>query len=89
MIIAVVIVPIAAMLLWLFSIRPYALRNGQGYTPGGNVGVTFWVDWQQAQEIAKTKGDMGMVLICRMVFWMHVVFIAALVYSIFLANPNS
>jgi hypothetical protein len=88
MIIAVLIVPIVATLLCLLSIRPYSIRNGKGYTPGGNVGVTFWVDWQQAQEIAKEKGDRGMILICRIVFWLHVVFIAAFAYSIFSSNPN-
>jgi hypothetical protein len=88
MIIAVVIVPIVTTLLWLLCIRPYSLRNGKGYTPGGNVGVTFWVDWQQAQEIAKAKGDRGMILICRIVFWLHVVFIAVFAYSIFNSNPN-
>jgi len=50
--------------------------------------VTFWVDWQQAQEIAKAKGDRGMILICRIVFWLHFVFIAVFAYSIFNSNPN-
>ena len=89
MIIPVLIAPIVATLLWLLCIRPYALRNGQGYTPGGNVGVTFWVDWQQAQEIANAKGDKGMILICRIVFWLHVVFIAVFAYSIISSNPNN
>lgn len=88
MIIAFVIVPIVTTLLWLLCIRPYSLRNGKGYTPGGNVGVTFWVDWQQAQEIAKAKGDRGMILICRIVFWLHAVFIAVFGYSIFSSKLN-
>ena len=88
MIIAIVIVPVIVALIWLLSIRPYSLRNGKGYTPGGNVGVTFWVDWQQAQEIAKARGDKGMILICRIVFWLHLVFIAVVAFSIFSSNPN-
>ena len=59
-------------LLWLCAIRPYCIRNRKGYTPGANIGVTLWIDWQQAREIAKTKGDKGMLMVCRIVFWLHV-----------------
>lgn len=83
MIIVAVLVSIAVTLLWLLCIRPYAIRNGKGYTPGGNVGVTMWVDWQQAQEIARARGDRGMILICRMVFWLHVAIIAVFAVGIF------
>ena len=77
------IIPFAALLLWLFSIRPYCRRNGKGYTTGANVGVTFWVDWQEAKEMAKTRGDLGMIAICRIVLWLHVLAFAIIVYALF------
>jgi hypothetical protein len=64
MIFAIVIIPIAVTALWLAAIRPYCQRNRKGHTPGANVGVTFWVDWQDAGEIARDKGDGGMILVC-------------------------
>lgn len=87
MFIAIVIVPLVAVLFWLFAIRPYCRRNGKGYSPGANVGVTFWVDWQEAKEIAKARGDAGMTLICRIVFWLHVLAFAILACAFF--NPQS
>jgi hypothetical protein len=45
MVVAIFIIPFAATLLWLLSIRPYCRRNGKGYTSGANIGVTFWIDW--------------------------------------------
>jgi hypothetical protein len=47
MFVAIVIVPLVAIVHWLFSIRPYCRRNGKGFTPGANIGVTYWADWQQ------------------------------------------
>jgi hypothetical protein len=64
-------IPLAIPLLWLLCIRPYCIRHGKGYTPGANAGVTFWVDWQDARELAREKGDKGMTLICRTVFWLQ------------------
>jgi hypothetical protein len=52
-------------LMWLLIIRPYCVKNRAGYTPGNNIGATMWVDWQQAGEIAKAKGDTRMILVCR------------------------
>lgn len=83
MVAAIFIIPFVAALLWLLAIRPYCRRNGKGYTPGANVGVTFWVDWQQASEIARAKGDEGMIMICRVVLWLHIVTFAILAYAIF------
>ena len=83
MFLAIVIIPFAAILLWLFSIRPYCLRNGKGYTPGANVGATFWIDWQEAGEISKTKNDEGMIIICRVVLWMHVVDVLIIAFALF------
>jgi hypothetical protein len=77
----VLLIPIAAILLWLLAIRPYCRRNGKGYTPGANVGVTFWVDWQEAREISQAKGDAGMIMICWAVFWLHVIAFGILVYA--------
>ena len=73
MITGIACIPLAIPLLWLCAIRPYCIRNGSGYTPGANIGVTLWIDWQQANEIAKSKGDRGMILVCKIVFWLHVV----------------
>ena len=82
MIFAIVFMPVIAALLWLLSIRPYCRRNGKGYTPGANAGVTFWVDWQEAKEISKTRGDEGMMMICRIVFWLHIMVFAILAFAI-------
>lgn len=68
-------IPLLLAVLWLGHIRPYCIRHGKGYTPGGNAGVTFWVDWQEAREIAREKGDGPMVMVCRAVFWLQVVFV--------------
>ncbi len=80
---AIFIIPFVAASLWLLSIRPYCRRNGKGYTPGANVGVTFWVDWQEAGEISRAKGDNGMIMICRVVFWLHIVAFALFADAIF------
>ena len=64
--------------LWLARIRPYGLRHGGGYTPGANFLVSSWVDWQQASEIAKARGDQGMILTCRLFLAIHL--IGALIY---------
>lgn len=87
MFIAVVIVPLVAILLWLFAIRPYCRRNGKGFTPGANMGVTYWVDWQEATEISKAKGDRGMIMICRFVFWLHILGLGILIYAVFHSLP--
>ncbi len=56
---------IAIAVLWLFSVRPYLRKNGKGYTTGANFGVAFWVDWQEAGELAKKKNHTGMIAVCR------------------------
>jgi hypothetical protein len=85
---ATFIISLATALLWLLSIRPYCRRNGKGYTPGANIGVTFWIDWQEAKEISKTKGDEGMIMICRFVLLLHVVAFTILAYAIFSPYPK-
>jgi len=87
MVAAIFIISFVATLLWLFSIRPYCRRNGRGFTPGANIGVTFWVDWQEAKEISKSKGDDGMIMVCRLVLWLHIVAFAILAYAIFGGPP--
>ena len=79
----IVVLPVLAILLWLLKIRPYCQRNGKGYTPGANAGVTFWVDWQEAYEISKAKGDEGMIMICRVVFWLQIIVFAVLAILMF------
>ena len=82
MVVAIFIAPFVAALFWLLSIRPYCRRNGKGFTPGANIGVTFWVDWQEATEISKAKGDRGMIMVCRFVFWLHIIAFLTLAYAI-------
>lgn len=71
-----VILPFLLIALWLASIRPYCLRHRQGYTTGANWGVTSWVDWQQATEIAKKAGDRWMIAICRTFLLLQIAFVA-------------
>ena len=52
-------------LLWLFGIRRYCVRYGKGYTPGANWGVTAWIDWQEATEMAQSRGDEWMRRFCK------------------------
>lgn len=74
MAILIISIPPVLLVLWLGFIRPYCIRHGKGYTPGGNPGVTFWVNWQEAGEIARENGDGKMVMLCRVVFWLQVIF---------------
>ena len=81
---AIFIIPFVASLLWLLLIRPYCRRNGKGFTPEANIGVTFWIDWQEAKEIAKAKGDEGMIMVCRLVLLLHLVTFAMIACAIFI-----
>ena len=69
-------------MIWLFAIRPYCVKHGQGYTPGANVGVTIWVDWQQAKELAKAHADRRMLAWCRAFLGIQIMSAAFLVLSI-------
>lgn len=80
---AILVLPFVAALLWLLAIRPYCRRNGKGYTTGANAGVTFWVDWQEAKELAKSNGHRGMIAICNTVLGIIIFLCAALVFSLF------
>jgi len=64
---------LSPVLLWLFSIRPYCVRNGKGYTTGSSAGITIWVDWQEAKELAKEKGDKGMQWVCTVFLILNLV----------------
>ena len=57
--------------VWLVVIRPYALKHGQGYTTGASCGVTAWVDWEQAKEIAVKRGELWRLRICRLFLWLN------------------
>ena len=70
--------------IWLFVIRPYCVRHGKGFTPGANIGVTIWIDWQEARELANEHADRRMVFWCRafltiQVFWAVILALAFLV----------
>lgn len=83
MLFAIVIIPAIVTLLWLLSIRPYCRRHGKGFTPGANIPATFWVDWQEAGEISKAKDDRPMILICRLVLWLHIAGLGFVAFAIF------
>ena len=80
MFIVISMAPIVVALLWLLSIRPYCRRNGKGYTPGGTIAVTFWIDWQEAKEISAAKGDRGMTMICYSVLWLQILFFGVIAF---------
>lgn len=50
--------------LWYLVIRPYCRRHGKGYTPGAYITVTAWIDWQEAGEIARERGDRFQTAAC-------------------------
>ena len=81
----VLILPIllAIPFLWLLSIRPYCIRNGEGYTPGINIVATMWVDWHQASEISAENGDSGMRWICRTFLILHLLGFGTLLAPLF------
>lgn len=63
----ILLVPVMLLIpvLWLGWIRPYCVRHRRGFTAGANPGITMWVDWQQASEVARENGDVRMKMICR------------------------
>jgi len=75
-----------SLIVWLIAIRPYARRHGQGFTPGANVGITAWVDWEQAKAIAKERGDQGMVQTCRLFFFLNAAIVVGFL-SLFFVGP--
>ena len=80
-IITVGILPID-FVLWFFVIRPYCVRNHKAYTPGANLGVTAWIDWQEATEMAKANGHQGILFVCRLFLMLNVLFFVLLVASV-------
>lgn len=78
----VVLIPILVLLIWLFSVRPFCRKNGKGYTPGANIGATFWIDWQEAGEIAKRKGDRKMIMICRLLLGLQIAWVLVLILAV-------
>lgn len=73
----------SSLFLWILVIRPYCVRHRKGYTPGANMGVTIWVDWQEASGVAKERGDKGMVLACRIFLVFQLVIVAAVLRAMF------
>jgi hypothetical protein len=65
-----------SIFVWLTLIRPYAVKQGQGFTPGANVGISAWIDWQQSKEIAEKRGDRWMLWICRLFLALNLLVVA-------------
>lgn len=82
------LIPFAAVALWLLVIRPYCIRNRKGYTPGANAGVTLWIDWQEATEIAKSRGDRGMLLICRVFLGLQILCLLMILLAVLAGIGN-
>lgn len=72
-------------LVWQFFIRPYCLRNGKGYTTGVNWAATMWVDWQEARELAKEKGDKRILNACSAFFWIQLTFLILMMAVVLVA----
>lgn len=83
MLIVPVITMIASIVMWLVTIRPYAIKNHAGFTTGTSAGITMWVDWQQASDIAREKADAPMLRLCRIFLAMQILMIASFLISIF------
>lgn len=81
-----ILIPLVVAVLWLLVIRPYCIRNRKGYTPGANAGVTLWIDWQEATEIARKRGDQRMLLLCRIFLALQILFLALLVILVIAAS---
>lgn len=73
---------LAIPILWLGWIRPYCILHRRGYTAGANPGITMWVDWQHAGEVARENGDSRMKMICRVFLGLHLFLAAAFVMAI-------
>lgn len=72
LILALILIPLVLVSLWLGQVRPYCLRHGKGYTPGATSGTTFWVDLQEAGEIARERKDQEMIRLCRLMTLLQV-----------------
>lgn len=83
MILAFLVLPPAIGALWLLGIRPYCIKNGKGYTPGMNMGASMWMDWQSATNLAKKKGDRGMVTCCRIFLALNLLMLGGIIAAIF------
>lgn len=72
-----------SIFLWILVIRPYGVRHRKGHTPGAHMGVTIWVDWQEASSVAKERKDKGMILICRLFLGLQLSIVASILWAIF------
>lgn len=73
---------ILPFLTWLVVLRPYCVKHGEGYTPGANLGVAFWIDWQQAGEIAARRGDTWIKIACRLLLGVHLISVLLFLLSV-------
>ena len=72
-------------LLWLFVIRPYCFKRGKAYTPGASIGVTMWIDWQEAKEMADERGDRWMVVVSRIFLGIEIVLALFVLVAVLMA----
>ena len=84
LLIALLIVMLACspLLIWLACIRPFCFRNGQAYTPGAMIWVTFWIDWHHARELAQQQDDKFMRFICGLFFIVHSIWTLLIMFSV-------
>lgn len=47
------------------------------------MGVTIWVDWQDASGVAKERGDKGMVFVCRLFLVLQLTIMAGVLGTMF------
>ncbi len=76
-------------LIWLFAIRPYCRRHGQGYMPGAEWGITTWVDWQLATEISVRRGDRWMMRFSRIFLIWSILLVSLKLMAFLLAAIGS
>ncbi|MCW1886890.1 hypothetical protein OKA04_19275 [Luteolibacter flavescens] len=72
-----------SLVVWLVAIRPYARQHGKGFTPGANIGVTAWVDWEQAKLVAGERGDRGMLRVCSVFFLLNIAVVVGFLSLLF------
>jgi len=80
---ALAVIILGPYLIWQFILRPYCIKHGQGYTAGANWGVTLWIDWQQARELANTNNDRRIRIACHLFLAIHICVAAVFVLAIF------
>lgn len=77
------LVAVSSIATWVLILRPYRRKHGQGFTPGADCGVTFWVDWQQATELARKNENLWIIGVCRTLLLIHIVFALIFVFGLY------